>query len=246
VVDGINDQDYRGTGNGPPLIARAVLETRGMVTFTDMPQGSQAFAPLFCASSGGFTASVESVFPGESDTHGHVLPPGIMPAQPDPFCQSGAEGLGKNMTHWQTTEVITPGVIRAKLRKLAENTNDPRLAQVGFIKDLRVGKRSTISNRVDTVMIHHTLGDPIELPAHVFRMAIGPSRIRSTLWSPDSPKRVDSADTRNTKDYQITCLGWGHGVGMSQISAWEMARQGWVAKNILGHFYPRVIIRTLW
>ena len=246
VVDGINDQDYRGTGNGPPLISRAVVETRGIITFTDMPQGSFPFAPLFCASSGGFTATVESVFPGERDTQGQLLPAGIMPAQPDPFCLPGAEGLGKSVTHWQSTEVITPGLIRTELRKLAERTNDPRLSQVGFIKDLRVGQRSTISNRVDTVLIHHTLGDPIELPAHLFRMAMGPSRIRSTLWSPDSPKRVDSADNRNTKDYQITCLGWGHGVGMSQISAWEMARQGWVAKNILAHFYPRVILRTMW
>jgi peptidoglycan hydrolase-like amidase len=246
VVDGINDQDYRGTGNGPPLISRAVVETRGIITFTDMPQGSFPFAPLFCASSGGFTAAVESVFPNERDTQGRILPLGIMPAQLDPFCQAGAIGLGKADTHWQSTEVITPGVIRTELRKLAERTNDPRLSQVGFIKDIRVGQRSTISNRVETVMIHHTLGDPIELPAHLFRMAIGPSRIRSTLWSADSPKRIDSADNRNTKDYQITCLGWGHGVGMSQISAWEMARQGWVARNIIAHFYPRVILRTMW
>jgi peptidoglycan hydrolase-like amidase len=33
---------------------------------------------------------------------------------------------------------------------------------------------------------------------------------------------------------------------MSQISAWAMAQQGWVAKNILGFFYPRVVLRTLW
>jgi SpoIID/LytB domain protein len=246
VVDGVNDQDYRGTGHGPPLITRAVVETRGIVTFTDLANGSFPFAPLFSASSGGFTASVDSVFPNERDVYGQPLPPGIMPAQPDPYCQPGAEGLGKAQTHWQTTEVLTPGHIRAELRKLAERTGDSRLNQIGFIKDVRVGKRSTISNRVDSVQIHHTLGEPIEISAHVFRMAMGPSRIRSTLWSPDSPKRIDSTGDRIPKDYQITSLGWGHGVGMSQISAWEMARQNWLAKNILLHFYPRVILRTLW
>ena len=55
VVDGVDDQDYRGTGNGPPIIGRAVVETRGIVTYTDLPQGSYPFAPLFCASSGGYT-----------------------------------------------------------------------------------------------------------------------------------------------------------------------------------------------
>jgi peptidoglycan hydrolase-like amidase len=246
VVDGIDDQDYRGTGNGPPLITRAVIETRGIVTFTDLSLGAQPFAPLFSASSGGFTAAVDTVFPLYRDAQGHTLLSGVMPAQLDPYCEAGAEGLGKAVTHWRTTEVITPGLVRQELRKLAERTSDPRLAQLGFIKDLRVGKRSQISNRVETVMIHHTLGEPIELPAHLFRMAIGPSRVRSTLWSADSPKRIDSQDNRNTKDYQITCLGWGHGVGMSQISAWEMARQGWMARNILAFFYPRVALRTLW
>jgi SpoIID/LytB domain protein len=246
VVDGVDDQDYRGTGNGPPIIARAVVETRGIVMCTDLPDRSEPFAPLFCASSGGYTAAINTVFPDYRDMRGGVVPVSIMPAQPDPYCQAGAEGMGKSVTHWQTTEVITPGMIRQELRKMAERTKDPRLEQLGFIKDLRVGKRSQASNRVETVVIHHTLGDPIELPAHLFRMAIGPGRLRSTLWSPDSPKRIDSQDDKLTKNYQITCYGWGHGVGMSQISAWEMARQGWVAKNILGHFYPRVILRTLW
>jgi stage II sporulation protein D len=246
VVDGVDDQDYRGAGNGPPIIARAVVDTRGIVTYTDLPQGSFPFAPLFCASSGGYTAAVDTVFSGYTDAQGRVLPSNIMPAQPDPYCQSGAEGLGKGVTHWQTTEIITPGLIRQELRKMAERTKDPRLEQLGFIKDLRVGRRSPSSNRVETVVIHHTLGEPIELPSHLFRMAIGPGRLRSTLWSTDSPKRIDSQDEKLTKNYQITCLGWGHGVGMSQISAWEMAQQGWVAKNILGYFYPRVVLRTLW
>jgi SpoIID/LytB domain protein len=246
VVDGIDDQDYRGTGKGPPLISRSVIETRGIVTFTDLPQGSFPFAPLFSASSGGYTAASDTVFRDYRDAHGHVIGASVMPAQPDPFCQPGAEGLGKGVTHWQTTEVVTPAMIRQELFKLAKRTKDPRLELLGWIKDLRVGKRSSISNRVDTVIIHHSTGDPIELPAHLFRMAIGPGRIRSTLWSADSPKRIDSQDDKNTKNYQITSYGWGHGVGMSQISAWEMARQGWVAKNILTFFYPRVTLKTLW
>ena len=246
LVDGIDDQDYRGTGNGPPIIGRAVVETRGIITFTDLPQGAHPFAPLFCASSGGYTAALDTVFPSYGDAQGQVLANSVMPAQPDQYCQAGAEGLGKAVTHWQTTEVITPGMIRQELRKLAERTKDPRLEQLGFIKDLRVGKRSPISNRVETLIIHHTLGEPIEISAHLFRMAIGPSRIRSTLWSADSPNCIDSQDDKLTMNYQITSLGWGHGVGMSQISAWEMARQGWVAKNILTYFYPRVVLRTLW
>jgi SpoIID/LytB domain protein len=245
LLDGDEDQDYRGTGNGPPLISRAVVETRGTVTFTDLAQGSFPFAAQFCASSGGYTAGVETVFPDARDALGHPLPPGLMPTQPDPYCQPGAAGLGNVSTHWQTTEVVTSAQIRAGMARLFKQTGHPLLAQVGFIKDLRVGRRNQQSNRVETVVIHHTLGEPIELPAHVFRQMIGVSRIRSTLWSPDSPRKVDSADGK-TKEYPITCLGYGHGVGMSQISAWEMARQGHSAQAILRFFYPQVVLRTLW
>jgi SpoIID/LytB domain protein len=245
VVDGVEDQDYRGTGNGTGLVTRAVLATRGIVTVTDLSHGSYPFAPLFSASSGGYTASIESVFPGARDALGHQLPADVMPAQRDIYCQPAAETLGYTSTHWQSSDVIKPKDIRDGLANLAKQTGNPLLSQVGYIKDLRVGKRNPQSNRVETVLILHTLGEPIELNAHVFRMMIGPGRIRSTLWTSDSPKKIDSADGR-IKEYQITCFGWGHGVGMSQISAVEMARQGLTAVSILQYFYPRVITRTLW
>jgi stage II sporulation protein D len=31
--------------------------------------------------------------------------------------------------------------------------------------------------------------------------------------------------------------GWGHGIGMSQYGAWEMAKDGYTAKQILAHYY---------
>jgi SpoIID/LytB domain protein len=47
------------------------------------------------------------------------------------------------------------------------------------------------------------------------------------------------------KDYQFTCFGFGHGVGMSQISAWELAEhQRRSAREILQFFYPGVRIQS--
>jgi SpoIID/LytB domain protein len=37
--------------------------------------------------------------------------------------------------------------------------------------------------------------------------------------------------------FDITGGGWGHGVGMSQYGAWEMAKQGSTASEILTHYY---------
>jgi peptidoglycan hydrolase-like amidase len=246
LVDGDDDQEYHGTGNGTEVVSRAVNETRGTITFTDMAQGSCPFAPLFCASDGGYTDDVEAVFPDQRDIYGHPLAgSAIMPSRPDPFCQLAAEHLGCTATHWFSSDIVKPGEIRAALQRLGKLTNDPRLAQVGFTKDLRVGRRNPLSNRVETVVIHHTMGDPIEIPAQTFRSMIGGNRIRSTLWTLDSPKRVDAPDGRSTA-YRIQCYGFGHGVGLSEISAWEMAQQGWLAPGILGFFYPKVVLRAIW
>ena len=77
----------------------------------------------------------------------------------------------------------------------------------------------------------------------IFRMIIGPREIRSTLWSDVSPKRVDSSKDRS-KNYEITCTGYGHGVGMSQISAWAMDEAGRTYKEILAFFYPGAELKS--
>lgn len=43
---------------------------------------------------------------------------------------------------------------------------------------------------------------------------------------------------KNGDLYTFTCMGYGHGVGMSQYGANIMAKQGNSYKEILGHYYP--------
>lgn len=44
--------------------------------------------------------------------------------------------------------------------------------------------------------------------------------------------------------YKFTCFGYGHGVGMSQYGANEMAKNGSSYKEILKHYYPGVEIKN--
>ena len=37
--------------------------------------------------------------------------------------------------------------------------------------------------------------------------------------------------------------GWGHGVGLSQWGAMAMAKAGWKAESILGHYYPGTVVK---
>mgnify|MGYP000126746252 CR=1 FL=1 len=103
------------------------------------------------------------------------------------------------------------------------------------------------SGRVQTVIIKHTTPGDGEYPmsAAAFRAVVGPARIRSTLWSDDTPKKRQQPD--GSWVWQFTCKGYGHGVGLSQVSAWEMARQGLTAKRILEFFYgTRVQLAQIW
>ena len=38
--------------------------------------------------------------------------------------------------------------------------------------------------------------------------------------------------------FYITTKGYGHGVGLSQVGANAMAKQGFTAEEILNHYYP--------
>ncbi len=240
VMDTADDQEYRGTGNGNAAVRGAVRETRGVVTMVDH---TNPFAPLFCASSGGYTESIDNVLPNSRDVFGRVPLGLVMTAHPDRFCQLGAEGLGYMGSHWTYTTVIKPSDLQLKLSKLLEAEGK----HVGYIHNLRVGRRDKRSNRVETVLVDHTLSaDPIEIPAHSFRMLVGPNQLRSTLWSADSPKRIESSEGKRTITYQITSIGFGHGVGMSQISAWEMANEKYLAPEILKAFYQDIQLVTKW
>ncbi len=77
----------------------------------------------------------------------------------------------------------------------------------------------TSSGRVQLIRIGETV-----IPGSALRMALG---LKSTAFE---VKKEGSTVT-------FTCLGYGHGVGMSQIGAIEMAKHGASFGDILAHFY---------
>lgn len=239
VLDTGDDQEYRGTGKGNDLVRAATEQTRGMCLLVG---NDRPFAPLFCASSGGYTESIDNVLPGATDVFGEVPLNTVMLSQPDRFCRPGCEALGDLSTHWTSVTVLTPDELRRKLAKL----NAPEDRPIGFLRSVRAGRRDPQSGRVLSVLIGHTMSSvPVEMTAHSFRMMVGPNLLRSTLWSADSPVALKS-DTERVITYQITTTGFGHGVGMSQVSAYEMAQENYSFLEILHTFYLRTSIRALW
>ncbi|MCS6969407.1 MAG: SpoIID/LytB domain-containing protein [Planctomycetota bacterium] len=237
LTDGGEDQEYRGdVGNA--RCWRAAFETGGQV----LTIAGQPFLALFHASSGGSVGGVEPVWPEARDVSGRLPLSGVMPAMDDPWCLPAVRALGWEETHGRSTATIHPRDLHRELGKLLA----PSGRTIGYINDLKVGRRDPLSQRVLSVRVFHSQGEPIEIPAQVLRRVVGENLLRSTLWTPESPRKYESPSEPGRFLYDITCLGWGHGAGMSQVSAWLMARQGFSAERIVQRFYPGARAERLW
>ena len=237
LMDGSDDQDYHGAGKVSAAVARAVWETRGVVPLVH----DEPFLPLFHGSSGGYTVGVDTAFPSLRATQGRAALAAVMQARPDPYSPAGVAALGKAATHGLCTADIPAEDIRKRLARAYASAG----VQIGYINHIRVGRKDARSGRVETVLVYHTLSErPLELPAHAFRMIVDPQRIRSTLWTAD-PRKIEQPERRSFA-WRFQTVGWGHGVGMSQAGAWEMAHQGLGARRILEFFYDGVELRQKW
>jgi stage II sporulation protein D len=86
----------------------------------------------------------------------------------------------------------------------------------------------TVSKRVKVFRLVTETGD-IEVTGNNFRKSIG--------WS-ELPSTFITGLTRDGNIYIFEGKGYGHGVGMCQWSALEMAKEGKSYKEILSKFYP--------
>lgn len=90
------------------------------------------------------------------------------------------------------------------------------------------------SNRVNNISFSTSKGD-ITMKAKDFRQKIGNTRIKSTLFE---------IECDNNK-ILVKGKGYGHGVGMSQYGAVEMAKKGNNYKDIIGFYFPGTNIEKI-
>jgi stage II sporulation protein D len=96
-------------------------------------------------------------------------------------------------------------------------------------------KSHTASGRVKKLKISfENKREPMEIAATEFRRKIGWERLPSTMITELS---------RNDDSFVIEGRGYGHGVGMCQWSALQMARDGKSYREILRYFYPGTEIK---
>jgi peptidoglycan hydrolase-like amidase len=227
------DMAYGGFVDKAPAAAAAVAATRGrIVRYQGLP-----LPALFSASSGGRTESCANAFPALRAADGRLVVAPAMPAVDDAADAAGCAGLKMTATHGHWHARIPLADVTAGLTAWAAAHPAAHLV-MGEAIDVTPGRAYPDSGRLATVVVRHRRGAHeylTEMPATEFRMAIGPGRIRSTWWETCA---VDDGTLA------IDGRGFGHGVGLSQVSAWELAQEGFGAEAIVARFYPGAELTT--
>lgn len=91
------------------------------------------------------------------------------------------------------------------------------------------------SGRVAYVRFFDADGKEKSMTGNAFRLALGSTNIRSTMFSSEIAGTV----------VKFIGRGWGHGVGMSQWGAYAMAQKGYSYDAILAFYYTGIQLKKL-
>ena len=164
-----------------------------------------------------------------------------------PFPAYYSSTCGGHTTDAQTSR-LDPGGAAGPLRGVRCEfcTTSPRYAWTKSVRDADVVAGLKARNRAIVPPVHG-----IEISRHgpggwaaEVSVTYGPNRKARVLPGPEfrSALRLDShlitSIVRRPGGFQLQGRGWGHGVGMCQWGAMEMAAKGFSEAQILGWYYP--------
>jgi stage II sporulation protein D len=174
-----------------------------------------------------YAASSVALVGGEPVTY-HLAPNGQIDfLEVRPATNGAAADRFSPFANW--TKGLSVAQVQARLARAARG--------IGAITDLRVASRGA-SHRVTDLEIVGTSGT-----AHVRG-----GRIRSALGLREQLFVIDREfdDAGRVSEFVFIGRGWGHGVGMCQVGAYGLARQGWSAEQILKTYYTGIELTRLY
>ncbi len=195
-------QVYLGIAGEDPAGNAAVEATRGLL----VTYGGRPIFAAYHSNSGGHTEDSETVW-------GSVYP--YLRGVSDPYAV-GAPGAT-----WSA--LVAPAAMESALRRGG--------VDVAALDRIEPG-RTTPWGRAITVRLLGEDGRVQELNANRFRLLVGASLIRSTMFTAE----------RRGPDVEFTGRGSGHGVGLDQWGARTMAQQGFTFEQILKYYYTGVAV----
>ncbi len=216
------NQVYKGLRAETMRTNEAVEATSGMVLCT--PETGEVFPTYYSAVCAGHTENSENVFGDSYDT---------LTGVDCPWCRFNTR---PSLFYWPDVIFDKQTVNKNILAKY------PSLNELGTIEKIESAKESVYAgglSRIISVKLIGSTDKTAYLRGEDLRLAIDPtgSKIQST-----------SCTIISLKDefMFIAGKGFGHGVGMCQYGAREMARQNKTAKEILDFYYPGNRIKLLY
>jgi stage II sporulation protein D len=113
-----------------------------------------------------------------------------------------------------------------RLKDIQDKLNE-RGYKTGLIQEIKVLERNK-SGRIKNLQITSRDGKTDTIDGKTFRDVLGPNNLKSNLYEV------------NMKGWYVDFVGrgWGHGVGMCQWGAYNMARARYSYRQILLYYYP--------
>ena len=224
VVDTTSDQVYNGTPSGSARCAQAVQETSNIVGTVN----GEYMASYYTASNGGQTESVKNAWGSGSYSYLQV--------KDDPYDLRNGASIAKSVTFYRdgTTSVSAlTELLRTEAAALvgADSVqitaiNGVTLAEPKYAEPSRVYKK---------VLVNLTLagyGDAT-VTLDYFGQVEGLCSLSINVL-----KNETLTVTETVGGYKLTARRFGHGVGMSQRGAQQMANEGFSYDQILEFYYP--------
>lgn len=209
LYSSVQDQVYKGVRCETERTNRAVeATTREILTYQGQPVEAK-----YHSTCGGQTADFNDAWSGKA-------PPYLRSVR-CPYCEASP--------HYNWEKTYTKGAFFPYLRTGLQKVGTPLPVDVR-IKNIKL-VRNRKSKRILKLVILTDKTD-YEVPGY---------RIRTMLGSPSDPGGLLRSNYFTIESDQDNIIlkgnGWGHGVGMCQFGAIEMARRGKNYKKILYHYY---------
>lgn len=139
--------------------------------------------------------------------------------------------------------VITKADIARCVAAWAQRNGIPYMTHLAGVRSVTISKRNAATNRPSEFAITDQKGRCVPIRAEEFRLALlyDPAGAAPKPWS--SHFEIQDA---GDKIVLVNGHGYGHGIGMSQWGAENLARKGWSHKQILAFYYPGSTVHKAW
>ena len=233
-------QVYSGISHEFESTNRAIFDTRGIVVSYN---GRLANA-LFHSTCGGRTANYTDIWAGPSVPYlvsvNDGTKAGAQPLDQESgflaFLEDGNGNCKKSKYYrWDRANTLQEmqDIINETIPKYL---NRPGL-KPGALSDIRIIERGA-SGRVIRISID-TAQDSYVFERDAIRWVLG--NLKSTLFTV-----TKSTDAKGQTTFNFRGAGWGHGVGLCQMGAMALARDGKSVRDIISHYYKGSTLVKLW